>query len=150
MVTWANFEAAAPELAAAGRRLLYQGGDGEALLATVRGDALPRIHPVSVGIVGEGLYVFILPSPKRVDLEHDGRYALHTHVDPGAPSEFAARGRVRVVDDGPERSAAAAVWSFEVDGTYRLFEFSVESALLGERDGPDEWPPRYTSWTMAP
>ena len=40
-------------------------------------------------------------------------------------------------------------WSFEPDETYDLFEFSIESALLGIRDGPDEWPPRYTSWAAA-
>jgi dipeptidyl aminopeptidase/acylaminoacyl peptidase len=148
MVTWADFEAAAPDLAAAGRRLLYRGGEGEALLATVRGDGPPQIHPVSVAIVGEGLYAFILPSAKRVDLERDGRYALHTHQDPAAPSEFAVRGRAQLVEGDAERSAVAAGWSFEVDDTYRLFEFSIEAALLGVRDGPDEWPPRYSTWTM--
>lgn len=149
MVMWAEFEAAAPDLAAAGRRLLYRGGEGAALLATVRSESPPRIHPVSVAVVGSGLYAFILPSPKRVDLERDGRYALHTHQDPAAPSEFAVRGRAKLVQGDAERSAVAAGWYFEVDETYRLFEFSIEAALLGLRDGPDEWPPRYTSWPIA-
>ena len=87
-VTWASFEAAAPDLAAAGRRMFDRDGTGEALLATVRGDAPPRIHPINLAIVGEGLYAFLLASAKRRDLELHGRYALHAHQDPAAPSEF--------------------------------------------------------------
>ncbi len=146
-MTWAELEAAAPDLAAAGRRLLYRGGHGQALLATVRGAELPRIHPITVGIVDGRLYAFILRSAKRLDLELDGRYALHTHLDPLAPSEFALRGRAELVEAEPTRSGVASDWSFEVDDSYRLFEFSIESALLGVRDGPDEWPPRYASWS---
>jgi hypothetical protein len=80
MVTWAEFANAAPDIAAEGRRLIYARGDGEALLATVRGDDLPRIHPVNVAVVGERLYVFVVGgSAKRRDLDEDGRYALHAH-----------------------------------------------------------------------
>ena len=150
MVTWAEFEAAAPALAADGRRLIYRGDAGEMLLATVRGDAPPRIHPVNVAIVAGRLYAFILHSAKRTDLERDGRYALHTHQDPMAPSEFALRGHARIVEAGAERSAAAAGWAFDVDETYTLFEFSIEAALLGVRATADDWPPRYTSWAAGP
>lgn len=149
MVTWADFQAAEPELAAAGRRLIYRGDHGEALLATVRDDEPPRIHPISVGIVDDRLYAFINPSPKRRDLATDGRYALHTHQDPAVPREFAVRGRASLITDASVRSAVAAEWSFEADETYDLFEFSIDSALLGLRDNPDEWPPRYTSWSAA-
>jgi hypothetical protein len=147
MTTWAEFEAAAPDLAAEGRRLLYRTGHGEAMLATVRGEATaPRMNPISVGIVGGRVHAFILGSPKLADLEQDGRYALHSHHDPAAPGEFALRGRARLVDDDAVRSAVAAGWSFEVDATYRLFEFSIDSALLGVRPTADDWPPKYTSW----
>lgn len=146
MVTWADFKAAAPDLAAEGRRLIYRGDHGEALLATVRADEPPRIHPISVGIVDDRLYAFINPSPKRRDLATDGRYALHTHPDPAAPREFSVRGRAVLIKAPDVRAAVEAAWSFEPDETYDLFEFSIESALLGIRDGPDEWPPRYTSW----
>jgi hypothetical protein len=149
MTTWAEFATVAPRLAAEGRRLIYQRGDGEALLATVREGEPPRIHPVNVAIVGSGLYAFILGSPKRRDLERDGRYALHTHQDPAAPSEFQVRGRSRRVDDPAERAAVASGWAFDVDDSYALFEFLVESALLGERESPDAWPPRYTSWAAG-
>lgn len=145
--TWADFEAAAADMAADGRRLIYARGDGEALLATVRDGDAPRIHPINVGIVESRLYAFIIGrSPKRADLESDGRYALHTHVDPAAPSEFSVRGRAHLVEAGAVRSAVASGWFFTVDETYRLFELSVETALLGRR-AADEWPPRYRSWS---
>jgi hypothetical protein len=149
VVRWTEFEAAAPELAAEGRRLLYARGDGEALLVTVRGAELPRVHPINVGVVDDGLYAFLLPSPKRTDLEQDGRFALHAHQDPAAPDEFSIRGRATVMDDPAVRARVADAWFFEVDDTYLLVELSIEQAVLGLR-GQDEWPPRYRSWSETP
>ena len=147
MTTWGEFAAAAPGLAAEGRRLLYARGHGEALLATVRGDSLPRIHPVSVGIVDDRLYAFIIVgSPKHADLERDGRYAMHTHQDPEAPNELMIRGRARLADDPDERARVANGWSFGVDDGYTLFEFAIERAILGLRATADDWPPVYSSW----
>ena len=139
LVSWADLEFAAPEVAAEGRRLLYARGDGEALLATVRGDEPPRIHPVNVAIVDGRLYTFVIGrSPKRRDLDEDGRYAVHTHQDPAAPSEVSLRGRARRVDERPEREAVAAGWAFEVDDSYVLFELRIGSALLGARATADD------------
>ena len=149
MTTWAEFSAAAPDIAATGRSLLYREGHGQGLLATVRGSDLPRIHPISLGVADGRLYAFILKSAKRTDLEQDGRYALHTLQDPAAPSEFAIRGRATIVGNADVRSNVARDWSFEVDESYELFEFSVDAAVLGLRDSADEWPPRYTSWSAA-
>lgn len=147
VMTWGELEAADPTLAAAGRRLLYRSGDGEALLATVRGDDPPRIHPINVGVVDGGLYAFILRSAKLRDLEVDGRYALHAHVDPAAPTEFMLAGHAREIEADDIRAAVAAAWFFAVDDGYRLFEFEIASALLGERADADEWPPRYRRWS---
>jgi nitroimidazol reductase NimA-like FMN-containing flavoprotein (pyridoxamine 5'-phosphate oxidase superfamily) len=146
MVAWNAFAAAAPALAEAGRRLIYRTETGEVLLASVRGDEPPRIHPIYVALHDGRLYAFLSRSAKATDLVTDGRYALHTHQDPAAPSEFMVRGRVRVVGDAAEREAIAAGWYFETDDTWILVEFSIESAVLGERASPDEWPPRYASW----
>jgi len=145
---WAEFAAASPELAAAGARHLDR-ANGAALLATVRGaDAAPRLHPVTVGIVDGGLYVFVLDSAKRRDLEEDGRYAVHAHQDQAAPDEFSVRGRARLVPAGAVRDRVGRGWYFEVDDTYWLFELAIETAILGER-GADEWPPRYTRWSAG-
>ena len=149
MANWAEFNAAAPDLAAEGRRQLYRRGDGEAMLATVRDGDLPRIHPVNVGIVGDRLYAFLLRSAKRLDLERDGRFALHSHQDPAEPNEFLVRGRAERVVDPEVLSAVGAGWYFTVDDSYHLFELSIETALVGIR-AADEWPPRYTSWAASP
>jgi hypothetical protein len=149
MATWGDLAAAAPDLAEAGRRLFYRTETGEALLATVEGDQLPRLHPIWVAVVDDRLYAFIGRSPKRTDLERDGRFALHSHVDPAVPSEFSIRGRATHVAAGGVRDSIALRWYFEPDESYELFEFSVAAAVLGVRSNADEWPPRYTTWREA-
>ena len=144
-MSWARFEADAPELAALVRDLLRRDGIDQAFLATVRGDEAPRIHPVYVGIVEGRLYTFA-SGVKRADLEQDGRYALHPHQDAAIPNEAALRGRARTVDDAAKRDLVAATWSFTPGAEFGLFELDIESALIGRRDSADEWPPRYTSW----
>jgi hypothetical protein len=145
-VTWAELEAAAPALAADGRALLRRDDREAGLLATVRGDGLPRINAVSLAIVEGRLLVFVLRSAKRTDLDLDGRYALHAHQDPAAPSEFSVRGRAGRVEDPAIRAAAAAVWPFEVDDSYWLFELRIEAAVIGRRPTADDWPPVYETW----
>jgi hypothetical protein len=149
METWDGFAGAAPDIASEGRRLLDAAGDAKVLLATVRGDDLPRLHPITVAIVDGRLYAFIIArSPKKLDLERDGRYALHTHLDPAAPIEFALRGRARLVDAPDERKRVASGWAFTVDDDYTLFEFQIDHAVLGARATADDWPPVYTSWNV--
>jgi hypothetical protein len=143
---WGELAAAQPSIAETGQRLLDR-ANGAALLATVRGaKSPPRLHPVTVGIVEGGLYVFLLDSAKRRDLVDDGRYALHAHQDMTAPDEFSVRGRARLVPAGDVWNRVADGWFFEVDDTYWLFELRIEAAILGER-AEDEWPPRYTRWS---
>jgi hypothetical protein len=146
MASWSDFEAAAPEIAARGRELMYRTGDGEGLLVTVLGDEAPRVHPVNVGVVDGRLYTFVqAKSAKRRALDEDGRYALHTHMDPQQPSEFMVRGHVREVEDEQIRSAVAAVWFFNAKD-YPLYELLIEHALLGERATANDWPPVYSTW----
>lgn len=146
-VSWSDFEASADALAAAGRALLRRDA-GAALLATVRGsDAPPRIHPVTVGIMDGSLCVFLLNSAKRRDLAEDGRYALHAALDPDVPREFSVRGIASLVPPGERRDAVAAGWFFEVDDSYDLYELLISTAILGERESSDDWPPRYTRWS---
>jgi len=146
MATWDELAAAAPDIAEAGRRLLSRSGIGEALLATARAGGLLRINPVYAEIVDGHLLTFVQAgSAKRADLESDDRYALHAHIDPLAPDEFAVRGHAREVVDPALRERALAAWAF--DGSqYPLFELDIEQAQLGRRPTPDDWPPVYTSW----
>jgi hypothetical protein len=120
------------------------------LLTTVSGTGLPRTHPVNVGVVDGRLLVFVqAESAKARELVTDGRYALVNHQDPSSPHELLVRGRATLIEDHAMRRHAAEGWSFTPDDSYPLFELDIETALLGERDSPDEWPPRYRSWAAS-
>ena len=150
MTSWNDLAAGAPPIAFAGRHLIERAGAGEGLLATVRGDGPPRIHPVNVGIVDGHLLVFVIVgSAKARDLAADGRYALHAHQDPAVPHEFQIRGRAIEIADADRRAAAAGQWPFEIDDGYTLYELSIDHAILGERPTTDDWPPVYSSWRAA-
>jgi hypothetical protein len=146
MESWAGFEAAEPQMAEMGRRVLYQRGDGEGFLATVAADGTPRMHPLNVGVVDGRLLVFVQDrSAKARDLAANPHYALHAHQDPARPDEFLVRGEAQRVTDPAVRANAAGQWFFNVSDSYPLYELRLSHALLGER-GADEWPPRYRSW----
>ena len=150
MASWSEFQAAAPDMAAAGEATLFRSGSGDGLLTTVAGDDLPRTHPVNVGIVGGRLMTFVQgKSAKARDLMTDGRYALHAHLDPERPHEFLLRGRGTVLTDPTVRAKAAASWPFKPADSYPLVELDIEHALFGDRADADSWPPVYTSWRPA-
>ena len=150
MQSWDAFAAAEPEMAEKGRALLYQRGDGEALLTTVAANGTPRIHPLNVGVKDGRLVVFIQGhSAKARDLEANQHYALHAHMNAERPHEFTVRGEARLVTDAAVRQAAAADWFFTVSDSYPLYELLIEHALLGERDSANDWPPRYRSWRSS-
>jgi len=152
MATWNEFENAAPEMAAAGRTLLYQFGLGLGYLATVRRDGGPRVHPICPILCDGRLYALIAPSPKQSDLIRDGRYALHSFPVPDRDDEFYLTGRAVVRDDGEltvrVRAAFVALGGTS-SGDERLFELGIEHALLArykKRGEPNNWPPVYTKW----
>jgi hypothetical protein len=133
MATWATFEAAAPGLAAAGRRLLYQGGEvAGAFLATVRADGGPRVHPIFPVIAYGGLHAFIVdPGWKYRDLLRDGRYALHCFPPPAGGEEFYLDGRARPLEDPGVCAAVAAATGGRQGGAAfeRLFALEIERVL---------------------
>ena len=130
MASWSEFAADEPRLAGAIRALMQQYGPGLGYLATVRADGGPRVHPVSPVITDEGLFCFVVDSPKRRDLERDGRYALHSFPPEDSDDEAYVAGRARpVIRPGPGGGIAGNLRAApQVD--WRLFELSVDVAML--------------------
>jgi hypothetical protein len=149
MKRWSEFAAERPELATAGRALIYQFKVGLGYLATVRKDGGPRVHPVCPVIAGGGLYLFIgNHSPKRDDLLRDGRFALHTFPCPDVDDEFYVAGRSMRIDDPQVREVVydtyTATGAFTSDDT--LFELLLERALHAKYGPRPSWPPVYLKW----
>jgi hypothetical protein len=82
MVSWSGFATQQPDMAGDGRSLLYRHGVGLAFLGTVGTNGQPRVHPVCPLITDDGLFAFIVPSPKQRDLARRGEYALHSFPCP--------------------------------------------------------------------
>ena len=152
-LNWREFSAVRPELAEAGRQLLYQYGVGLAFLGTVRADSGPRLHPFCP-VIDDGLYAFIVPSPKRDDLHRDGRYALHSFPADENEDAFTIAGTVRLTEDAAardrledryrgERSQPASTPMDDQD----LFEFLIERCLLTRTTGHGDVSPRHVVWT---
>jgi hypothetical protein len=152
MKRWSDFEAESPEMAAAGRALIYQFRVGLGYLATVRKDGGPRVHPVCPVIAAGGLYVFVgNQTPKLRDLLRDGRFALHSFPNPDVDDEFCVSGTVRCVDD-PEVDRVVyetytATGAFTSNHT--LVELWLERGLHAKYGPRPSWPPVYTKWRSA-
>ena len=130
MPSWSDFAAAEPSLAAGIRALLQQYGAGMAYLATVRADGGPRVHPVSPVITDEGLYCFIIDSPKRRDLERDGRYALHSYPPEENDDEAYLAGRAVRVRDPLTIARLSGSLRASPDVDWHVYELLIETATL--------------------
>ena len=154
MLSWAEFQRLRPDLAEAGRRLLYQFGVGLGFLATVRPDGGPRVHPMCPLVTDDALLGFLQPSPKRLDLHRDGRYALHCFPPDDNEDAFTVSGRAALVEDPGRRQAATAQFlserrlDTEPPGleTHELFEFHLDRCLWTQTSGHGDWTPRHTIW----
>ena len=154
MVAWREFAAERPDLADAGGQLLYQFGVGLAFLATTRADGAPRVHPMCPLLTDDGLYAFIVPSPKRNDLHRDGRYAMHSFPADDNEDAFSVTGSAAQLEKPSivdaltrryleEREMSEAPPDF---ATWELFEFSLASCLLTRTTGHGDSAPRHTTW----
>lgn len=153
MVPWAQLAKARPDLAAAGRALLYQWGVGLGFLATTTKPGAPRLHPICPSLTDEMLYAFIIPSPKLDDLLRDPRYALHSDLTPENEDAFYVTGRVRVVDIPAQRAALEQAYLAErpdMDPSHlegqTAVEFLVETCLVTRTMGHGDLNPQHTVW----
>ncbi len=159
MPTWGEFRSARPELADAGRRLLYNFGIGLGFLATVRPDGGPRVHPICPILTDDHLYALILPGPKLNDLRRDGRFALHSETvpPPNQDDAFYLTGMVVEVADGSkwEQVAAQMLAERELESRWPgfeaqvLFEFLLDRCLLTLTEPRDGLPAGHTIWRQG-
>jgi hypothetical protein len=149
LASWRDVAAGAPELAAAAERIFRS--FTLAYLATVRADGGPRVHPVTITLHGGELWVFLVRgTPKRRDLLHDPRYALHSfpvlrdgsyasYVD----EEVVLFGTAAPVEDAAVRAEVAAAHNDTVHDGDLLFRLDIERAQhKTRRDGRAV----YTRW----
>jgi hypothetical protein len=154
VVSWSAFMQREPDLATQGRSLLYQHGVGLAFIATVGVDSRPRVHPVCPLITDEGLFAFIVPSPKQRDLSRTGAYALHSFPCPTNEDAFYVTGQAAVVTDTERRNALERQFVAERDviGVAPpsmddvLFEFDVDSCVLTRTTGHGDPSPSHRIW----
>ncbi len=156
-ISWDEFGGARPDLAQAGRELLYQFGVGLAFLSTIRPDGGPRLHPFCPLIIEGRLLGHVIPSPKRDDLDRDPRYAMHSFPTPDNEDAFYLTGEARPVTDAGLAGRAAAQfvaerhYASEPDGFSDggFYEFRIGRCLLTRTTGRDDWRPRHTVWPAA-
>lgn len=154
MATWRDLTEQRPDLAEAGRELLYQFGVGLGFLATIRPDAGPRLHPMCPILHEDRLLAFIVPSPKLEDLRRDGRYALHCFPPADNEDAFYVSGRARVLDDAELRAAVAqrfveertAVGVPPPEDDHELVELDIDNVLLTRTTGHGDNDPQHTVW----
>lgn len=136
---WADFESAAPELAAQGRELLDR--FGFVLAGTIRRDGTPRISPVEARVVAGHLMLVMIPGTHKArDILRDSRLVLNTPVfDPADPGyELKLRGRAVPVEDRVQLQATAEAtevasgWRPPAD--WHFFSIEVEDVTLMEWD----------------
>jgi hypothetical protein len=134
MATWAAFTEDSPQLSQAVYDLLFQYGTGMAYLGTVRRDGGPRIHPVSPMVVDGQLYCLLLDTPKRRDLERDGRYALHSYPAEDADDEAYLSGWATPVPDHAQVNRVTRAVNADTNGRWRLFVLSIDVVALTRRE----------------
>ena len=155
MKSWAEFKHQNPELAMIGRRLLFQSDPrvGYAFIATLRQDGAPRLHPVSVVLFDDRLFVLIPPSsPKCSDLLRDGRFALQAFPPPNneAGEEFYLSGRAETIPDPTTRQALITDLGIKVGQEEVLFELLFDRAIYTrlENQGSPQEHPVHQKWLL--
>jgi predicted pyridoxine 5'-phosphate oxidase superfamily flavin-nucleotide-binding protein len=138
VLTWAEFERAAPEIAAHGRGLIER--FQFVLVGTLTKDGSPRINPCEAYVIDGHLLVNMIPqSLKALDLLRDPRVYVHAPVTAkdGSP-EFKLAGRAAVLEDEALRRKLDDLfwemiqWRPAPDSHY--FEFLAERAAYVRYD----------------
>jgi hypothetical protein len=105
-------------------------------------------------ITDDGLYAFIVPSPKQRDLHRDGRFALHSIPLETNEDAFYVTGRARCVDApdlrrrlGDQFAAERSALNVPAPGPEQhLFELLIGTAMLTRTTGHGDPAPVHTVW----
>jgi hypothetical protein len=132
MVTWAEFAAAAPDLAATGLERFMR--SEIVLIGSARKDGSPRISPVESDIVdGELMAGMMWQSKKALDLLRDRRCVVHStvHDRMDAMGEFKVRALAIDIQDPHKRERYCQVLygriKWRPQGDFHVFAFDIES-----------------------
>lgn len=150
MLTYAEFTAAAPEIAEPLRAKLE--ATGICFLGTLRRDGSPRISPVEVSFQGDGLFFGSMPeATKALDLRRDPRCALVTPL--ADKDDLGGEGKaflhaLEITDPEARRARLAAAVegtdaAVEDFGDSPMFELRFTGAAWQRVEG-DSWVT--TSW----
>lgn len=128
---WAEFEIAAPTFASAGSRLLTSSnGVAIGFLATVYDEL--HLAPVCPIFCAPGVYLSVgKTTPKRHDLDRDGRYVLHAFLA-ASDEEFRIGGHAISVLDPDERTRVHGAIRFGAfDRDDPIYRLDIEHSMWG-------------------
>jgi hypothetical protein len=127
---WAEFAAAAPDFAVAGKRLLLRESDiAIGFLATV--SRTLHLAPVCPIFCAGAIYLSVgATTPKRRDLDDDGRYVLHALLGP-SDEEFRLSGRVQRIDAAAARARVHASIRFIFGRDDPIYRLDIRRAMWG-------------------
>lgn len=136
MASWAEFQRAAPELAAKGEERFDR--TGLILLGTIRADGRPRISPVEPVVTDGRLYLGMMwQSRKALDLLRDPRCLVHNTVTDreGSDGEFKVYGRALPIDDADDRERYCQALFAKIDWRpegeeWHLFAIEVDEVVF--------------------
>lgn len=128
-MTWPEFEAGAPDMAAFARQ---QFAMRVAVIGTIRQDGLPRLSCIEPVIMEGDLYLGMMwHSRKALDLFRDPRIVLRNAIcsNTGNEIELTLRGRaIEITDPQVRRRYVAATETPWKEAHFHLFLMDIESA----------------------
>jgi hypothetical protein len=146
--SWADYQRAEPGMADRGRALLCRDSDvAIGFLATVGAAGAPHLAPVCPIFCDQELYLSVgADTPKRLDLDDNGRYVLHAFL--GADdAEFQIAGKAVRIDDTRARQRVQAAIRFGAfgreDPIYRLW---LARCMYGYWQNPGQPNTRAVRW----
>jgi hypothetical protein len=105
-------------------------------------------------LYGDGLFGFIVPSPKQSDLRRDGLYSMHSFPSPQNEDAFYLSGQAGLIEDQGLREALSNQFvterrQFPVQPPAladQLFRFEFDRCLLTRTTGHGDPLPRHEVW----